>query len=630
MPADSTESTEVTSPPSTPSTKKPSLPPRNAKGEESERQSTGAGNWRKTLFRLHGWLGLNLGLLLFVICLSGTVATVSYEIDSLLDPAHRVETVPDAPVDWTAMHETVAEAFPEGQNLGVYAPGSAYVSAVSDAAAVSYVSLPNGQTRKVYLNPYTGALEGHTSFYNAQRFFRSFHRRFFDGNRGIVIVTLMAFPLLLSVLTGLLFYKGWLKQMVTLRWDRGPRLRWSDLHKGAGIWGLLFSLLIAVTGVFYFVELGFLAADNYDPLLPEPLPQVDTTTLDAYGPQPDLRPPGTYADAAKAALPGLQVHSLRMPQGPGEAVYVDGQAGNPLTRDRANRVHLHPFTGEVLGVQRSSDLGPVPWITDAVDPLHFGYFGGLWTKVLWGGLGLLLSFSILSGTYLWVVRSRPHPHHRSSTSDSQGGGLGPVPMLRGAVIAAALTLAYLVVVGFSTVGGIEEYAPERGPEVAVADVQAGPYQIDLRCQAPCGDADPDGSAPRTFVARFGGSGLPNLQAAVLTTPAGERVELEGPARAPRASVAAAPGDTLTLALMQRGGRVHTARFAAPAVSGSPPAAPVEAAAWPDTHPGVWWVVGAFLVVTAGCIVAWLLWVARAFHFERQKQRRRAEAGTPDG
>jgi len=626
MPADSSESTEITSSPSTPSTKKPSLPPRDAKGEPSGQHPTASGNWRKTLFRLHGWLGLNLGLLLFVICLSGTVATLSFEIDSLIDPAHRVETVSGAPVDWTAMYETVAEAFPEGQNLGVYAPGSAYVSAVPDAAAVSYVSLPNGQTRKVYLNPYTGALEGHTSFFNVQRFFRSFHRRFFDGNRGIVIVTLMALPLLLSVLSGLLFYKGWLKQMVTLRWDRGPRLRWSDLHKGAGIWGLLFSLLIAVTGVFYFVEVGFLAADNYEPLLPDPLPQVEEATLDSYGPQPDLLPPGEYVDAAKAALPGLQVHSLRLPQAPGEAVYVDGQAGNLLTRDRANKVHLHPFTGEVLGVQRSSDLGPVPWITDAADPLHFGYFGGLWTKVLWCALGLLLSFSILSGAYLWVVRSRPHPSRRSSTSGSEEeSGLGPVPLLRGAVIATALTLAYLVVVGLSTANSIEEYAPKRGPEVAVADLQAGPYQVELRCQSPC-----DGSEPRTYVARFGGSGLPNLQAAVFTTPEGEQVELQGPARVLRASVAVPPGDTLTLSLTQRGGAVHAARFAAPSIAGSVSGAPAEAAAWPDTHPGVRWVVGAFLIGTAGCIVAWLVWVARAFQLERQKQRRRAGAGMPDG
>ena len=331
------------------------------------------GNWRKTLFRLHGWLGLNLGLLLFVICFSGTVAVFSHEIDGLLDDRHRVEAQ-DAPVDWTAMHEAVAEAFPDGQNLGIYVPGSAYAPPGPNGAAAAYVAFPNGQTRKVYLDPYTGTLQGSTSFFNTQRFFRSFHRRFFDGNRGIVLVTLMALPLLFSALTGFLFYKGWLKQLFTLRRDNGQRLLWSDLHKGAGIWGLLFTLLIALTGIFYLVEIGFQAVDNYEALLPEPLPQVEEASLTNLGPQPELLPAGDYVAAAKAAHPELTVHSVRMPHAPGEAVYVDGQAGNPITRDRANKVHLHPFTGAVLGIQRSSDFGPTAFITDAVDPLHFGYF----------------------------------------------------------------------------------------------------------------------------------------------------------------------------------------------------------------------------------------------------------------
>jgi uncharacterized iron-regulated membrane protein len=194
------------------------------------------------------------------------------------------------------------------------------------------------RTRKVYLNPYTGALEGHTSFFNTQRFFRSFHRRLFDGDRGIFLVALMALPLLLTAGTGLLFYKGWLKQLVTLRTGKGRRLLWSDLHKGAGIWGLLFTLVIALTGLFYFVEIGFIAAGNHAALTEAPLPGVADSSLEGRGPQPDLLPAGAYVEAARDTFPGLDVRSVRMLQQPGEAVYVDGQAGNPLTRDRATSI----------------------------------------------------------------------------------------------------------------------------------------------------------------------------------------------------------------------------------------------------------------------------------------------------
>ncbi len=585
------------------------------------------GNWRKTLFRLHGWIGLNLGLLLFVICLSGTVATLSYEIDHWINPDQQVEPQ-DAPIDWTAMHDAVARAFPDGQNLGIYTPGSAYAAMQKNTAAVAYVAVPTGETRKVYLNPYTGNVQGHTSFFNTQRFFRTFHRRLFDGNRGIALVTLMGLPLLLSALAGSLFYKGWIKQMLTLRWSRGSRLRWSDLHKGAGIWGLLFTLLIALTALFYFVEVVLLATDEYDTLLPEPLPQVEEATLPDFGPQPKLLPANEYVRAAKDALPDLTVHSVRLSRSPGDAVYVDGQAGNPLTRDRASKVHLHPFTGEVLGVQQTSDLGPLPFITDAADPLHFGYFGGVWTKVLWCGFGLMLSFSILSGTYLWVVRSQPGQRHPGGGDGQVGPGnatrIGPVPMLRGAVVATAITLAYFVVVSIGTVTGIQGRAAQHGREVDISTIHPGPFQVDVRCQAPCRAAD-----AATVTARFRGIGLPNLRGVSVHDPDGTVTRMKGPASAPSAEITAAPGDTLRLHLTTHPNETYTAGFEVPSVPEvAPPASP-----WPDTPSGVWWVVGIFIVSTIGCIVAWLWMVMRAFQAKRQKQiakAKRQDAGIPEG
>jgi uncharacterized iron-regulated membrane protein len=563
--------------------------------------------WRKLFFDLHGWLGLNLGLLLFVICLSGTFATLSDEMDALVDPAHRVEPGDSGGTqyDWTAMMETLRRTFPDGTVRALYAPGASGRPTVAGTASLALVVVPGGETRKVYLDPFTGELRGHTGFFNVERFFRTFHRRLFDGPRGILVVTLTGFVLLASGVTGFGFYRGWLRQMLRLELRGTRRRRWSDLHKVAGIWGLPFTLLIAVTGIYYFVEVAYQRAGSYETLLPPPALPVDEEGLAAFGPQPELLPLGRYVELARQAYPELQVRTVRPAQAPGQAVYVDGQAGNALTRDRADQVHLHPFTGEVVDIQRTGELGVLPFLTDAVDPLHFGYVGGFGTQLAWFVLGLLLSFSILSGTYVWVVRS-------------VGSRKRPSWLLRGAPVAVAVTLLYLGVVGSATVEGIRGYASPEAGMLTLGAVDVGPWEVRMDCEVPCHLSE--GTA---VAARFLGSGLPNYARAEVAVPGGSAAELRGPSRRPGAFVALPPGEVLLLRVTTRDGVVHEGRLTpslAPgrgeAEAGRDPRS-TEAAgrgAWPEAPAGVWWVILGFVALTVGSIVAWLgmVWrVARA-------------------
>ena len=75
----------------------------------------------KVLFAVHGWLGLSLGLPLFVICLSGTLAVVSHEIDWLLTPAVRAPAHRGA-VNWAAVAENALLRHPDGRLTLLTAP----------------------------------------------------------------------------------------------------------------------------------------------------------------------------------------------------------------------------------------------------------------------------------------------------------------------------------------------------------------------------------------------------------------------------------------------------------------------------------------------------------------------------
>lgn len=477
----------------------------------------------KTLFNIHGWLGLNLGLLLFVICFSGTFATLSNEVDWLLNPDLRIEKK-EQPFRWEAMYANLKKTFPEGRMRGMYEHKNSFTEVGDSFAAMAFMELPNGQIRKVHINPYSGAIQGHTSFFDVQRFFRTYHRRFFDGNQGIFIITLCAFFLLFSAITGFLFYKGWLKNLFKLRLKKGIKTFFSDAHKFFGIWSLVFALIISLTGIFYFIELMTQTTGTFDVLIPKEPAKIEKEELAQWGYNPELLSLDTYVQQAEQAFPGLRVETLRIPFQPNEYVYVDGQDGNPFTRDRANRVYLHPFTGEVVHIQKTSDLNIVELITDIVDPLHLGTFGGLPVKILWFIFGLALSFSILSGTYLWYIRGMqkmkrklrrrgPPSKERSSAKKNSiivSGFLSRhLTLSRGAVISTILILVYLITTGIDTVqDGIRSFGPLPKERFAVVEeMKLGPWKIGLQCEYPC-----TLEQGTSFFADFRTSGIPNYGA----------------------------------------------------------------------------------------------------------------------
>jgi len=475
----------------------------------------------KTLFRIHGWIGLHLGLLLFVVCLSGTFATLSNEVDWIADPAVRAGAGAEAEageVRWQAMMDALEAEFPDGRMLGLYLRGR--TGQTEHFAPMAYVRPADGATRKVYFDATTGGIRAVRNFFNAQRFFRSFHRRFFDGNRGIVLVTLNGFFLLTSALSGLLFYRRWFKNFFTLRWKSRRVVRWSDLHKLSGLWSLLFTLLIAGTGVFYFVELMFQAAGRGDLLHAPAPPGLSAGAVAPFAPGAEHPPAEVFLERAREAFPDLEVRGMRMPESAFDYVKLYGQAGNPLTRDRANQVWLHPFTAEVLHVQRSDELGAAAFLSDAADPLHFGYFAGLPGKVLWWLFGMLLSFGILTGAYLWYLRQ----------SGRRASGVGKIPHLRGAWGAAVLTLVYFAIVSGKTVDGIRDYDPPPQPQVDLLErFGIGPWQVVLERLRP--GADGGDAADARLRLRFEGDAMPVYKRAFLRSEDGE-IAFEGAAARP--------------------------------------------------------------------------------------------------
>lgn len=373
----------------------PTLRTRTGEGAAARRPA--AKTWKRRLFDLHSWLGFQLVLLFSLVLITGTLATLSHEIDWLASPDYRVSPQAER-ASWEEMHAAArAHAPDEGVWWIALGPGDRF-------AATAVMVRGDGTRYNLRIDPYTGQVTGPDPWLNAQRFLRDLHRYLFlPGVIGLPIVSTFAVILVFQLYSGLVTTPGWRKAAVRLRTGKGARIAVGDAHKAGGIWGSWFLVLMAATGIWYFAEFVMQRIDVESEV---PYQSLAAERPADFGAMIPHRPLDAYVAAATAAFPELEPRTIRFPFGPDEPFVVEGFTTDPLVRERANEVWLDPATAEVLHVQRSSEMSVLHYMTEIADPLHFGTLGGLATKLIWFLFGAVLSALAITGTWLAWKRLR--------------------------------------------------------------------------------------------------------------------------------------------------------------------------------------------------------------------------------
>lgn len=347
-------------------------------------------------FFLHHLFGLQLSLFLGFVCLTGSVATVSHEIEWLLWPEMRADA--DGPaVSWGTQWDAARAAQPQWALKGIGRGGSNEESYL--ATVVQAHDAADAEAR-IYVDPASGRVQGEASGASFHAFMRGLHYYLFvPSSLVFYAVTSLGVVMLGSLVTGLLVYrKFWRGFLRWPRWRAPPRVVWGDLHRLAGLWSTWFVAVIAVTSVWYLLEQAGLDWQRPTP-----------TLTGALAPAERIAPDGAAIDrwvaAARRELPGLRITAIYLPFSAGSPVTVQGQRAAWLVRERTNAVFIDPRDDRVLGVRDAQAIGAAERWVHTADPLHFGNFGGLGVKLLWAAFGLLLCTLALSGAVVYAKRS---------------------------------------------------------------------------------------------------------------------------------------------------------------------------------------------------------------------------------
>lgn len=365
---------------------------------------------RSRWWRVHAWLGLKLSLFMAIICLSGTLAVVANELDWLADPALRASPSAGQGASWGTLADNALKAVPGGHiDLMERGPDAWFATTVVVKAA-------DGHRRRVLLDPATGQVNRVAGFGSVERFLRDFHRRLMlPVAIGIPLVTSLAFVLLTSLVTGLVTYKKFWKGF--FKRPRGGSLRKTsgDLHRLVGVWSLWFVALVIATSVWYLVELFGAAAP---PTLP--LQKVSKAERKIVLPQPLGADLDRLAARAASAYPELTVSRVLFPFPGMKAVGFQGEAGTTLVTEKANAVFVDPVSDTVTLKVVGGELSAHQRIAEMADPLHFGTFGGLFTKLIWLLFGAGLTALSITGVVIYATRLQP------VASGSQSAGVAAI------------------------------------------------------------------------------------------------------------------------------------------------------------------------------------------------------------
>lgn len=350
---------------------------------------------KQTWFNLHSWLGINLAIFLCFILVTGTLAVVSHEIDWLSNSAKRVYPLPSTnEINWSKIYQQASTLSPNDLISTMSAP-------IDPWFAVEVIQLDkNKQRYRQYFHPITAAYQGDGRWYNWQRFFRMVHRHLMLPTQiDITIVCCMALFLIGSMLSGTVIYPKWWRGFFRKVRTNNKRVFWNDIHRLLGLWSLWLLVIICITSVWYLIEIwggrASLPATGKPPSAIAPNIAIQQVV------KPTTAVIDNIIDSTFKQHANIDIKNIRFPSKQGQAIFIEGQGDTLLVRNRATNAVFDPLNGDLLSARFAQDLSVHVRISEAADPLHFGVFAGIYSKVIYFIFGIFLSALAITGTYLY-------------------------------------------------------------------------------------------------------------------------------------------------------------------------------------------------------------------------------------
>ena len=388
----------------------------------------------------HKLIGLSVAAVMYLICLTGSIAVFYAEFERWEKP-----TVPEMS---QASPETIARSV---------AFTRAKLSEEKAEPHDVFFTLPSAEMPRLIAtyDEKTMAFDSEGRFagtadHDLTHFLVEMHYALnLPSQIGIIIVGVLGGLLVALIVGGALALPRMFRDAFTLRVDAGRRLQRVDIHNRIAVWGLPFHVVVAVSGAIMGIALVVLAMAG--PLQA----QGDSAKIlaDLFGDHEQIAKEaakaGPPADSKPEAriLAALKTLARERPDNPPLYMALDHfntpeenltiGAGHP-TRLIFAETYIFDSAGGLMATGRSADGEAGRQTYASMFRLHAGAFGGLTVKFLYLILGFGLTVLCTTGVDIWLAkaaaRGRAYPRFQSAWTSFVWGA----PALLAASCAAAL------------------------------------------------------------------------------------------------------------------------------------------------------------------------------------------------
>jgi len=383
----------------------------------------------KELLAIHGWSGILLGLLLYAVICTGTIAVFSTEIGNWSNPLDEPAT-DSLPANITPLvHELGADVDPaHRETFFLYTSGGGRLMLQFEGHLESEDEDGHPGAEEHYgvlyeIDPNTltvlNRTEGPEALLDAARrttdaladFFVDLHVRLHIPNPwGLFVTGVLGLIMMVAAMTGFVVHRHLIRELFTIRRNKEALLRSRDAHVIAGTWTLPFAFVLAFTGSFFSfaTSLGLPAmamvvfGGDQERAIAEVFGEPPATD-DTPAQVADFDAVIADAQARTGARPNFVAGRFYGRADSQLVVFTPAVEGSLTGRSPV----YSGVTGEFL-YDKPILVGQQPSAGNTVaalmGPLHFGNFSGVTSKAVWFALGFAGAYVALTGMLLWTNR----------------------------------------------------------------------------------------------------------------------------------------------------------------------------------------------------------------------------------